>query len=181
MRLISFLFIVLFYVSCSENSTKHFQNYFDTKKFFISTIEKFKKGNYTLSKDMSFNSKQSHVEIKNVEWEKELSMFANIDLLKPAYRDKFHVDSTRQDSSSYTLKYTSVDSKTDIKKLEITSDFFKKIPKKIVIQLSEKNNLYTSETELEYFADSAYSISGKQKTRLLESSSYLVKGQIFIN
>jgi len=179
MRLIIY-FSIFCFLSCSNNAVKKVDNYFDTKKFFEQQIKSLKAQHVFIVKDMLFNGKRETTKTDSINWEKELSAFALVDLLKPSYQGRFSIDSTKTMENKLRITYHSIESKSELRNIEIILNN-NSVPYSLFFEFKNENAIYESEKKLIYFTDSAFIISGKQSIKLTEGANYLVSAKIVKN
>ena len=105
-----------------------------------------------------------------INWEKELELFRQSDINKPAWKDSYTINRTASGVS-----YTAADPNLPTRRIVLEFDPQQK-PLKILIETRVSNNLYSSADTLEYVPGDFYSIRKAQDVRVLGRQVYRVKG-----
>lgn len=165
------ILLMLFTISCAEN--KRMKNdYFDSRRFFESEIQRLQASKEGLRKSLVFGDKEQFIEVRDtVNWPLELRSFAEIDLAADAFTGLFSVDTVKH-GEDMQVHYLSKDSKEEIK--EITIVYKRSEIEKVTFILSGENSLYNNRKVLRYNRDSGYAISGEQQVNYLAKTTYLV-------
>ncbi|MES2781039.1 MAG: hypothetical protein V4651_14195 [Bacteroidota bacterium] len=168
------LVCVLF--SC-ETSKQNTIQYIDTKALFKDVIERLSAEHKTLQKTLIFGDSSVTQNLSMVNWESELKPFIEIDLLKNAYKGRYKAD-TLQSENSIKVTYTPLDAKTDLNELVITLSKPGNSLQFLNASFVTNNTLYEATKELNYYADSLFTISGTQQVQLGNNVTYKITGII---
>ena len=145
--------------------------YFDLKGFFNADTARLNKLSPTVLKTVSHNKDSQTKEVKIDNWGRELSLFIDADINKPAWQNSYSIT-----SDSSTLIYKSKD--PALKMLEMIIKHDKQKVKWILIFNNTSNMLYTTTEKLSYYPDSLYLIEKKQHVRLMGNNFYRIVGVI---
>jgi hypothetical protein len=171
---IALLFLALLFNSCSRSTEKTASsNYFDLKAYFATEAARLQAANPSIRKTVAIDGSLEKKQLKIEDWTKELSAFTDADINKAAWRGMFSVDK-KDGLEQYKAKNDDVPVQLLVikrKDEKITS---------IEIKISNKNALYISADELNYYPDSLYTITKMQAIRLKDPKTYEVRG-VFIN
>jgi len=157
--------------------------YYDLKNF-IETQETFlSEQKPTVDKIMSVSGKNEARSTKEIDWKKELELFIQADINKPAYSKSYAVSRPDSLTSVYTLK---TDEDIPVKALKIVLDKVTKNPVFIKALLRSENKLYQSEKNIEmnYKSESnqwhltSYSIQGFQKLAMMDKKDFDIKATL---
>ncbi len=111
--------------------------------------------------------------ISNMNFEKELRSFANSDINRSAWRDKYQVDSVFQNGYLKEIRYTAVD--RALKTREVVLGFNRGSLSEVRIKNEIKSVIAKSVQELVYLPERGYAITGNQKIRLGKKYFYDVE------
>jgi hypothetical protein len=145
--------------------------YFDLKKYFTAEAVRMGKIHPAVLKTVIYNNQpeQKRVEIKN--WQRELELFTESDINKPAWRDSYTIVKTHD-----SVIYTAIDTTLKTRSLVIVSDGDK--IKAIRILNFTKNLLYQTGDQLSYYPDSVYQITKHQAVRIMGAHNYQITGKL---
>jgi len=171
------LVLVLILSACQEVTTPAENNqvniFFDLKDFFQKEITSLEKIN-SFKKTVSINGVSEEKELAKLNLDNELSIFIASDINRPAWSDKYKIDSlfTPQKELSQ-ITYRTLDEKLKTKK--ITIDFQAKTVSKIAIEKATDNAVAQSKQVLKYTVGKGYSIQSEQALSLSETKTILVQ------
>lgn len=174
-RILPFCLVIGLLSSCgeSEQTTQNLQTevYFDIKGFFEEEAVRLSGNSNPVHKEITRNREET--ESKNItikDWKKELSLFIESDINKPAWTSSYQV---REEGDSTV--YITSDPNLRTKKIVINMEDEKVAA--ITISNEVTNQLYTSQEKLYYSPDSLYRIEKEQDVRVIGSNQYLVTGK----
>lgn len=178
MRKLTYLLILsVFLTSCgAENQEGQTKKYFDLKGLIEQQIQVLQKRKPMIQKTISMAENSENQQIKSVDWAKELELFTQADLNKPAFISSYTIDSSAN-GMKYVLKETE---KLPVKYLTITKVGGKTT--QIEALVSNENYLYQSEKHLklslinEQLSD--YQIDGFQKVVFGDKKDFKINGKI---
>jgi hypothetical protein len=148
-------------------------SFFDLKQYFESEMKKHP-GLIRAKKITSVNGTLEERVLDSLNFEEETKTFSNNDINRPAWSDKYKVDSLFYANNELKgLKYTSLDPKLKTKSIAI--DFGGGAVTKIEITNSTTSLVSNIEQRLEYNPLSGYTIESKQKVLFVDESSFMVK------
>ena len=187
--LINTVFLVFFLLlftcrSSSDQQPPRFKAYFDIKSFVNSQISLLTSKNPKVKKTMFSDGMTEIRSQKNVNWKKELELFVQADINKPAYGKSYKI--FRPDSLTY--EYILKPGETlPVQKLEIVVDNGSGKPRLIRAVVRSKNKLYESQKYVELQCKTilgewsivAYHIKGYQKLAVLDSSKFEITGLVY--
>jgi len=144
-------------------------SYFDLQGYFQANSAQLAKLNKPVLKTVVHNgiteSKKVHID----SWDRELSLFSEADINKPAWKDSYWIQNTAN-TLIYKAKYPELETR------EIIINKVKDKIKSILIIGYTKNLLYETKEKLTYFPDSMYRIEKFQHVKLLGVNRYDIKG-----
>ncbi|MOA34871.1 hypothetical protein D3C78_1562840 [compost metagenome] len=141
------------------------------KNYFEQEVSRLNTEKPKISKTVNDNGKIETKSIQDTLWVKELAVFINSNINKPAWSKSYNVVKT--DTSEI---YTAIDSSLKTKSIQIlrtSGDAIKCI--KIVNRTS--NELYDLDEWLTYRPNHFYTIERKQKAKLLKESYFKIEGR----
>ncbi len=110
----------------------------------------------------------------SIDWKKELKIFSENSINKPAWKDSFSAD-TLKESSSNTITYKTADEKISVKEIVIITDSLWQ-PTAISIKRDAKNFLYTSQQTLCYIPKKSYRLDSEMHVRWTFDTKFSVEG-----
>jgi hypothetical protein len=145
--------------------------YFDLKGFFTKDTLYLNHLNKPVVKTVSHNGATESKKVKVTDWGRELGLFIDADINKPAWKNSYNV--TANDTFLiYRAKYP------ELKMREMLIKKDKDKVKWILIFNLTKNILYTSSEKLTYYPDSLYLIEKSQHVKLMGNNNYRIQGTI---
>ena len=172
-KILAFTFLVLGLAACQQKEISNKQlEYVDLQGFFSAEASRLNAQKPTLTKMVCINGKtESKVLNKSIDWEKELSVFKEADINKPAFKGMYQISTL----PNKTI-YNSNSKNASVKRIEIDFGNTKKPIGIRIFQLT-KNMIYQSTDTLSYYPDSVYSIHKKQVVRVLGTTVYSINGK----
>lgn len=176
-QIMCLLILSLIVMSCNEevkeNQTK---KYFDLKGLIESQIKTLNKQKPAIQKSILMSEKSENQVIKTIDWSKELELFMQADLNKPAFIQSYRVDSSSM-GVRYTLKETE---KLPVKYLNITNTGEDGM--NIEALVNNENYLYETERHLKLSLKNNqitdYEISGFQKIVFGDKKNFKINGVV---
>ncbi|MDB5009270.1 MAG: hypothetical protein JWQ06_59 [Mucilaginibacter sp.] len=143
--------------------------YVDLKAYFKGNSAHLTVLNKPVYKTVTHNgvteSKKVHID----NWERELSLFSESDINKPAWKDSYFIQNT-VNTLVYKAKYPELQTR------EIIINRENDKIKRITIVNHTQNILYETREKLIYIPDSMYNIEKMQHVKLLGSNKYDITG-----
>lgn len=172
-NILAFAFLVLSLASCQQKEISNKQlEYIDLQRFFSAEVRRLNARKPTFIKTVSLNGKkESKLLNKSIDWEKELSVFKEADINKPAFKGMYQIRTL----PNKTI-YTTLSKNASVKLIEIDFGNTKKPIGIRIFQLT-KNMIYQSTDTLSYYPDSVYSIHKRQVVRVLGTTVYTIDGK----
>jgi len=171
------LYILIFLVStlsCTQQKQQGQLNqkpYFDLSRYFQQQAQYLANKKQTVKKTVSKNDLSEKKTLQLTSWTNELELFRSSDINKADWLNSYTVDSTVQ-----LITYHSKDPKLRTKRIAVYKNPEGTI-QRISILNSDKNWLYQSVEQLDYFPDSHYKISKKQTIRIMGENTYTIEGK----
>jgi hypothetical protein len=184
---IALLLVSLLLGACSSSTDDTVQtptSYYDLKGFITQQITELKKRKPLVAKQMRVGETSESAQTTDIDWGKELDLFAQADLNKKAYLSSYDTSNPDPNTVIYALKSGE---KLPVKFLKITLDATHQKPARIEAQLSEDNQLYDSAKTLTLTATmrpegvwmvKTYEISGFQHLALTDKKAFRVVGVV---
>lgn len=136
--------------------------YFDLKGYFEKETARLNREQPRLRKQVSINEETEEKMLDSLDYEQELSVFINSDINRPAWFDKYRIDSLRDGARLQTLSYQALDKDLRVRSIRIR--FTGDEVSEIIIDKETENIVAGSGQHLEYRPDQGYQISSRQKT-----------------
>lgn len=176
--LLLLLSLNLFITSCKkENQSTDSGTYFSVRNFFTAEATRLAKLPILLNKTALSNQDSSNQRIEKVNWKKELTLFTESDINKPAWKQLFKIDSLRS-ADGLKLSYRSIEASIPVKQILLTFKAGKL--EKISAEKETNNFVFKSTEEWSYIPDSGYVLNVNQKVLWFFQNNYEVRGS-FIN
>lgn len=144
--------------------------FFSLSEYFNAEAVRLQQLAPTIEKTVSKNGETERHVLQITDWKRELDLFIESDINKPAWRNSYRADSS---ASAVMIKRIDPDLRTErivIKKKPDGSVGH------IIIINQLKNALYEMEERLEYFPDSLYRIDKRQWIRFIGENHFHVSG-----
>ena len=176
-RLLSFL---LFLAACSQpQQAKRTNVYFDLKGFLDQQIAALNAQKPLVSKTVLVGEQPETRQTRPVDWVKELDLFGQADLNKPAYANSYFTEEISKTTTTYRLK---LGEDLPVQYLEVIKDENTNQLLKVKATLRTKNYLYESERNLSLTAANgqltAYEIEGFQQLFYGDPEPFHLEGRI---
>jgi hypothetical protein len=170
---LALVFLALSLAACQQKETSKKQiEYVDLRGYFNAEANRLNAQKFTFTKTVCINrKKESKLLNKSIDWEKELSVFKEADINKPAFKGMYQISML----PNKTI-YTTLSKNASVKRIEIDFGNTKKPVGIRIFQLT-KNMIYQSTDTLSYYPDSIYSIHKKQEVRVLGTTVYTIEGK----
>lgn len=128
MRYLFFVFLGLLWllsacnsISNTEPRKERVKKFYDLEAFFNAEVNRLDSLGMQLSKQVRLNDKRESAVQKNVDYEKELKVFVEADINKPAWWDKYQGDTTLyQQDKIQQIKYESSDKELKTQRIIIS-------------------------------------------------------------
>ena len=156
----------------STNAASH--HFFDLKGYFMAEARRLNdEGIHQVTKIVVADGKIESRDIGNIEYERELSFFAASDINRPAWSDKYLVDTLFDELKQVVqLNYKCIDDKLKIRNIVV--GYKGAEVNKIVVQNNTSNSIATSSQKLVYEPTIGYSIESHQKVAMGDSQLFKV-------
>ncbi|MCF0038882.1 hypothetical protein LXM24_02205 [Dyadobacter sp. CY399] len=166
-NLIVILICLLTLSACREAETDPNEKkaYYDLKGFVENQIVYLNEKKPKVAKTVQLDGKKEVRAEIETDWKKELELFAQADINKPAYRNSYSV--IKNDSAIYEYKIKDGEN-LPVRYLMIKVDSATQQPVLVKAILRSENRIYSSEKTIELMAN--------RRNNMLEVSAYTVKG-----
>lgn len=157
--------------------------YYDLKGFIESQVTSLNEEKPEVTKKMSVSGKNETRTSRDMDWKKELELFVQADINKPAYSKSYSI--TKPDSLTVVYTLTTGES-LPVRYLKIEMDKTLGTPVLIQAQLRSENKLYQSEKNIELHGSTRgghwylndYTIKGYQKLATMDKKTFDVNAQV---
>lgn len=180
------LLLILFASSCTDSVQQNQPNvYYDVLGFVKRQITDLSAQKPLVHKLVGVNTKQDTENTKDVNWSRELELFTQADINKPALRSSYQI--TRPDSLTYQYTLKKSEERLTVRSLNVRLDSLTHQPRRIEAVLQTRNPLYASERHLllesgldgkQQWRIQHYKLSGFQKLPYFDKNEFLVEGQV---
>lgn len=187
MKYVFLLLASLLFSACSDNAAQRTEKpvYFDVAGYVKSQVDALSKQQPDVAKRTQMGGKTEQQTTHSINWSRELELFTQADINKPALRSSYTI--ARPDSLTYryTLKPTEKD--LTVRSLTVKLDSATRQPRRIDALLTTENPLYTSERKI--YLESGprpgakwgithYRVSGFQHLSISDKNTFDVEGTL---
>lgn len=183
MRSVSPLFLLFLLLTACNNTAEQDQPpvYYDVAGFVNEQIADLTARQPAVQKTVSVDDKQSQQTSTGINWSRELGLFLQVDLNKPALRNSYRIE--RPDSLTYVYTLKPTEETLTVRSLTVQLAEPNGKPRRIEAVLQTDNPLYTSERHLLFEKmpgnpSTHYSIKGFQKLAYMSKRDFAVDGQV---
>lgn len=180
LRSSSLLAILLFMVSGCKNDYQSFKNqrddikYFDLIGFIQKQMESMNSNPDLCKKLVSVNGATEEKEINLNELEQELKTFLDADINKPAWSDKYSIDSIVENGVLKELRYLAADNKLKTKELIVSFSQDSKVSE-IFVKREVKSVIADTYNDMYLWPGKGYEINTVQSVALSDTTHLQVK------
>ncbi|UFH56270.1 hypothetical protein [Spirosoma sp. KNUC1025] len=180
------LVITLFISSCSNPAQQNQPNvYYDVLGFVQRQIAGLSAQKPLVNKAVGLNQNRNQQTTRDINWKRELELFTQIDINKPALRSSYQI--ARPDSLTYQYRLKNAKDNLAVRELTVQLDSVTHQPSRIEAVLHTDNPLYSSERHLllesgpiagREWQVKHYKLSGFQKLPYFDKNDFLVEGNV---
>lgn len=138
------------------------QPFFDLAAYFEQQVEQLNANSPKLKKKVRIGEQQEEKEVDGIDFTQELQIFSRSDINRPAWSDKYRIDSTLQNGQLKELSYTAIDTSLVTRLMKI--EFEAGIVSAIHIKNRSHSAIARTEQDLQYQPGESYQILSTQKT-----------------
>lgn len=187
---VSFLFLLLI-SGCTDSTQQNQPNiYYDVAGFVKQQIADLSLQKPLVSKSVLINKEQNQQAIHDINWNRELELFLQADINKPALRNSYQI--ARPDSLTYQYTLKSTEERLTVRSLLVQLDSLTRHPRRIEAVLQTNNPLYTSERHVllesgptgnspdagRQWRVQHYKVDGFQKLPYFDKNTFWVEGRL---
>ena len=155
-------------------------DYYDFQELFLNEINQLKTSNAQLIKRSSIDDNVHFDTLTEVDWDKELYAFKEIDIKEVALQTDFKQVEDEHDINEHGLVFHTTNERQRYKEIKFDTTDGGKIYRFAVV-MKDDSKLSPSTTMLSYTKDVGYTIKVDRDTRVLGSESFQIVGQIKSN
>lgn len=184
-KILFFFLTTLTLYSCNSGEEKidKVKVYYDVKGFAETQIRLLQAKTPIVNKALMTNGQSETRSSKEIDWKKELELFVQADINKPAYRQSYEIK--RPDSLTYEYHLKPGETLT-VQQLSVKLDHISGKPSKIHALLISKNKLYESQKNIELTCKfdgeewlvSTYHVKGFQQLSILSARTFDITGKV---
>lgn len=181
-----FLLVTLLTTSCTDSAQPNQPNvYYDVLGYVKGQIAEAATQKPLITKTVAINEKRNQQTTRDINWSRELELFTQADINKPALRASYQT--TRPDSLTYQYTLKNSEERLTVRSLTVRLDSATHKPSRIEAVLQTTNPLYSSERRLLLESGPAanrqwgiyhYTVSGFQKLPYFDKNEFLVDGRM---
>ncbi|GAB3986384.1 hypothetical protein GCM10028807_03690 [Spirosoma daeguense] len=175
------------FISSCTNPAQQNQTpvYYDVVSFVKGQMAALSAHKPLVNKTVSINNDRNQQQTRAINWERELELFVQADINKPALRSSYTI--LRPDSLTYQYVVKGDENHLAVRSLTVALDSLTRQPRRIEAVMQTSNPLYTSERHLVLESGLAsgrewrvkrYTLSGYQKLPYFDKNEFLVEGQV---
>ncbi|MFD2572573.1 hypothetical protein ACFSUS_18180 [Spirosoma soli] len=180
------LFSLLIFSGCTNPAQQNQPNvYYDVAGFIKRQIAELTAQKPVVTKAVMVNEKRSQQATNDVNWSRELELFSQADINKPALRNSYEIG--RPDSLTYKYTLKQSEERLTVRSLLVQLDPTTRQPRRIEAVLQTSNPLYSSERHLllesgpangKHWRIAHYKLSGFQQLSYFDKNEFLVDGKV---
>lgn len=180
----------LFTVACSTDAAQRTEKpvYFDVAGYVKGQINALSKQKPGVAKRTQMGDKVEQQTTRVINWSRELELFTQADINKPALRNSYTI--ARPDSLTYRYTLKPNEKNLTVRSLTVKLDSATHQPRRIDAVLATENPLYTSERKI--FMESGprtgsgwgvthYQLQGFQHLSISDKNTFDVEGTVLQN
>lgn len=188
MRVVGVFYVLLFLIltSCDNPVQQNQPNvYYDVAGFVERQIGDLSARKPLVDKTVLVNEERNQQATRDINWSRELELFAQADINKPALQNSYQV--ARPDSLTYQYTLKQSEERLTVRSLTVRLDSATRQPRRIEAVLQTNNPLYVSERHLLLESGSAneqpwrvqhYKLTGFQKLSYFDRNEFRVEGRV---
>lgn len=179
-RVFIFLAFVGLFSACNEaEKSIDTASFFSIENYFNEQIEILKKGIFQLEKTIVINERKETKKIENINYQIELAPFIDNDINKPAWSDKYSIDSLIESGQLKTITYQALEASLKTQSLSI---HFVENERVEYISITAKSHsvLSDSEKKLDYYPLTRYNILSKETTKTGDVVEVAIAGRFVL-
>lgn len=174
-----FLVIVALFCSCAEQEGEMGRTvqkkYFDLQAYFNGEIKRIESVGQVKKIATVDGVREEHL-LDHVNFDQELKIFSNADINRPAWSDKYSIDSVYNEKKELvSLVYKTKDE--DLRTKQIVVDFDAGHVSRIQIENTSNSAIADTRQLLTYVPKSGYTIESGQSVTFSEDNTFLVEVQ----
>ena len=184
---ILFAFSALVFLAGCNNPAQQTQPnvYYDVAGFVQRQVTLLSQHKPLVNKATQIKGERSRQATRNINWNRELELFSQADINKPALRNSYQI--SRPDSLTYQYSLKKDEEKLTVRSLRVQLDPTTRQPRRIEAVLRTGNPLYTSERRLLLESGPAngnqwqvqhYQLSGFQQLSYFDKNEFRVEGVV---
>lgn len=167
---IFYTILLLSCVSCTQqtsNKSNSSTSYFDLASLIKKDIADNTKNRCGEIKTVYVNTTGETKQLDSINWQKELQPLLECDINKPAWRDKFQVDTFKNNFPDMTIQYHSLSDKINVRTL--TVQLKDKEIQRITISKKTRSFIFSSEQMIAYIPGKGFSVRGVQRAFMMKN------------
>jgi hypothetical protein len=159
--------------------------YYDVAGFVKGQIAELSAKKPLVDKNVLVNNEHNQQATRDVNWNRELELFTQADINKPALRSSYQI--TRPDSLTYEYTLKKSEERLTVRSLLVKLDPATHQPRRIEAVLQTNNPLYSSERHLllesgpaqgQQWRVAHYKLSGFQQLSYFSKNEFMVEGRV---
>lgn len=156
--------LVLCLVGCQPDieTADRQRSFFDLEAYFQQQIDSLNAAQPSLRKSATIGERKEEKELRELDYTEELQIFQQSHINRPAWSDKYQVDSTIRNGQLNAITYTALD--TSLNTRSIIIDFAQGRVSRIQIENRSQSMIADTEQQLQYIPGSSYRIFSSQQT-----------------
>lgn len=173
--------LLLLFAACSADRTSaetadDLTPFFKLESYFDKEIARLDSLQPVLQKTVTLDDKAEEQRFVETDFEDELRIFRRSDINRPAWSDKYQIDSLRANGQLQSVRYTALDSSLNTRFLRVDYQ------QDTIVEIRVKNRTHSAiadtEQHLRYQPGKSYQIESKQKTVGSEIRKVLIEVKI---
>jgi hypothetical protein len=153
--------------------------YFSLQDYFQQEIERLTKARQTVYKRITLDETVEEQQLEDVDFEAELSLFLKADINRPAWTDKYQIDSVLDAGQLLRLQYSALDTSLPTRQIRIhfVPEATGPTVQRVEIVSRTETALSRSDKTLQYDPQEGYTIAAAQGGSMTEDLQFLLEAR----
>lgn len=174
-----FVFMSLLLACQQQEQSVEKKLFFSIEDYFTEQIQILEQGNYSLEKSIDINDRKEVKQLKKVDYQMELASFIDNDINRPAWSDKYSVDSLLETGQLKMIAYQALDNSLQVQNVTIYYTEKKEV-EHISITSESDSVLSNSKKEMDYYPLKHYHILSVETTKTGDVIKVEIDGRFIV-
>ncbi|MBI1306770.1 MAG: hypothetical protein GC181_09165 [Bacteroidetes bacterium] len=178
-----FLLPLIFMFSCGGEKSHYINasDYSDIKSFFKSEVKYLDSLQPKLLKYSEWNGETSVDTLDSVDWNKELTLFRDLNIPLAVFRTEFERVDSQQTDGLIIRTFNTLRPEQEIRSLTLATLAETGELNRVEVEYRQKNQLSVVDRKMSYTRNKGYSVAGSRNSRMMSEENYKIVAQILRN